>query len=80
MCQVSDLIQDRLQISSLDLPPDIDIRHTYNRQGISIVANSEVLAAFLEDIRKDFVDVFVIPSGIDLYGVYKGRNLGRGEV
>jgi hypothetical protein len=80
LCQVSGLIQDRLQVESLDLPPDIDIRHTYNRQGISIVANSEVLDTFLEDMKQCFVDIFVIPSGIDLYGVYKGRNLGRGEI
>lgn len=80
VCQVSKLIQDRLQIESLDLPPDIDIRHTYNRQGISIVATGSVLDTFLEDLREAFVDIFIIPSGIDLYGVYKGRNLGRGEI
>ncbi len=80
ICQVSHLIRDRLQIESLDLPPDIDIRHTYNRQGISIVANSDVLDTFLEDMKQYFSDVFVIPSGIDLYGVYKGRNLGKGEI
>lgn len=80
VCQVSRLIQDRLQIESLDLPPDIDIRHTYNRQGISIVASGNVLDTFLEDLREAFVDILIIPSGIDLYGVYKGRNLGRGEI
>lgn len=80
ICQVSPLIRDRLQIESLDLPPDIDIRHTYNRQGISIVASSEVLDTFLEDMRQSFSDVLIIPSGIDLYGIYKGRNLGKGEI
>ncbi|MBU7030281.1 MAG: ribonuclease E/G [Theionarchaea archaeon] len=80
ICQVSPMIRDRLEIKSLDSPPDIDIRHTYNRQGISIVAGGDVLNTFLEDMREAFVDVFVIPSGIDLYGVYKGRNLGKGEI
>ena len=80
ICQVSHLIRNRLDITSLDQPPDIDIRHTYNRQGISIVANADVLETFLEDLRQAFVDVFVIPSGIDLYGIYKGRNLGKGEI
>jgi hypothetical protein len=80
ICQVSRLIQKRLGIESLDHPPDIDIRHTYNRQGISIVANSMVLDDFLEDLRKDFSDIFIIPSGIDLYGIYKGKNKGRGEI
>ncbi len=80
ICQVSNLIQDRLQIESLDTPPDIDIRHTYNRQGISVVATRDVLNTFLEDMKQDFSDIFVVPSGIDLYGVYKGKNLGRGDV
>ena len=80
ICQVSYMIRDKLEIDSLDLPPDIDIRHTYNRQGISIVGGAEVLMTFLEDLKLDFIDIFVIPSGIDLYGVYKGRNLGRGEI
>jgi Rne/Rng family ribonuclease len=80
ICQVSHLIRNRLDIKSLDQPPDIDIRHTYNRQGISIVANADVLETFLEDLRQAFVDVFIIPSGIDLYGIYKGRNLGKGEI
>ncbi|MBU7043450.1 MAG: ribonuclease E/G [Theionarchaea archaeon] len=80
ICQVSRLIQKRLGIESLDRPPDIDIRHTYNRQGISIVANGMVLDEFLEDMKEDFSDIFVIPSGIDLYGIYKGKNKGRGEI
>ncbi len=80
ICQVSPLVQDRLEIGSLDSPPDIDIRHTYNRQGISIVAAGDVLETFLENLKEDFVDIFVIPSGIDLYGIYKGRNLGKGEI
>jgi hypothetical protein len=80
ICQVSRLIQKRLGIESLDRPPDIDIRHTYNRQGISIVANGAVLGEFLEDMKEDFSDIFVIPSGIDLYGIYKGKNMGRGEI
>ena len=80
ICQVSHLVRDRLEIESLNTPPDIDMRHTYNRQGISIVASSDVLDAFLEDLRQDFVDILVIPSGIHLYGIYKGRNLGRGEI
>lgn len=80
ICQVSPMIRERLKIESLDSPPDIDVRHTYNRQGISIVANSNVLDTFLEDMQDHFVDVLVIPSGIDLYGVYKGRNLGKGEI
>ena len=80
ICQVSHLVRDRLEIKSLNTPPDIDIRHTYNRQGISIVASSDVLDAFLEDLRQDFVDILVVPSGIHLYGIYKGRNLGRGEI
>ncbi len=80
ICQVSHLIRDRLNIESLDLPPDIDIRHTYNRQGISIVATGSSMDTFLEDMKESFSDVVVIPSGIDLYGIYKGRNLGKGEV
>jgi Ribonuclease G/E len=80
ICQVSRAIRNRLQIESLDLPPDVDIRHTYNRQGISIVATNDVLDTFLKDMKEAFVDIFIIPSGIDLYGVYKGRNLGKGEI
>lgn len=80
ICQVSRTIRDRLNIESLNSPPDIDIRHTYNRQGISIVAVNDVLDTFLEDIKDAFVDVFIVPSGIELYGVYKARNLGKGEV
>jgi Ribonuclease G/E len=80
ICQVSHLIRTRLDIESLDRPPDIDIRHTYNRQGISIVASGGALDTFLDDIREDFVDAFIIPSGIELYGIYKGRNLGKGEI
>ncbi|MGD2249921.1 MAG: ribonuclease E/G [Candidatus Methanofastidiosia archaeon] len=80
ICQVSRPIRDRLNIESLNSPPDIDIRHTYNRQGISIVAVNDVLDTFLEDMKDAFVDVFIVPSGIELYGVYKARNLGKGEV
>ncbi|MFQ6088536.1 MAG: ribonuclease E/G [Candidatus Methanofastidiosia archaeon] len=59
---------------------DLDIRHSSNRQGISVVGNEENILKLEEDLKRDFLDIFVTPSKLQLYGIYKAKNLGEGKL
>jgi len=70
--QMSDLIRDRFSMSETYDVPRVDIKHTKDLQGISIVGDKSSLEEIEESIRSEFLDVFFLKSNIDLYGIYKG--------
>jgi len=70
--QMSDLIKDRFSQKETYDVPKVDIKHTKDLQGISIVGDKESLGEIEKNIREEFTDVFFLKSDIDLYGIYKG--------
>jgi len=70
--QMSDLMRDRFPDQETYDVPKVDIKHTKDLQGISMVGDKESLSEIEDNIKKDFLDVFFQKSDIDLYGIYKG--------
>ncbi|MBN1786168.1 MAG: ribonuclease E/G [Candidatus Methanofastidiosa archaeon] len=70
--QMSDMINDRFSDQETSDVPSVDIKHTKDLQGISIVGDKDSLLEIENNIRDEFVDVFFLKSDIDLYGIYKG--------
>ncbi|HOP08795.1 MAG TPA: ribonuclease E/G, partial [Candidatus Methanofastidiosa archaeon] len=70
--QMSDLMRDRFHGQETHEVPKVDIKHTKDLQGISMVGDKDSLGEIENDIRSEFLDVFFQKSDIDLYGIYKG--------
>jgi hypothetical protein len=79
ICHVSGKIASRLKIPQDQSSPDVDVKHNFDRQGISVVGAEESLTKLIDDLRGDFIDIVTIPSRVELYGLYKGKNF-RGKV
>jgi len=70
--QMSETMRDRFAESETQDIPTVDIKHTKDLQGISLVGEREALEDIAKDMQDEFVDVFSLRSSIDLYGIYKG--------
>ncbi|MFA7628800.1 MAG: ribonuclease E/G, partial [Candidatus Dojkabacteria bacterium] len=70
--QMSETMRDRFAESETQDIPTVDIKHTKDLQGISLVGDREALEDIAKDMQDEFVDVFSLRSTIDLYGIYKG--------
>jgi len=70
--QMSDLMRERFPDQETQDVPKVDIKHTKDLQGISIVGDKGSLETIEENVKSDYLDVFFQKSDIDLYGIYKG--------
>jgi Ribonuclease G/E len=70
--QMSDTMRERFPDSETHDVPNVDIKHTRDLQGISLVGDREALEQIATDLTSAYVDVFTLRSTIDLYGIYKG--------
>jgi len=70
--QMSDVIRERFPSYETHDIPDVDVKHTRDLQGISIVGDKESLERIARDMVETFNDAFILKSNIELYGIYKG--------
>ncbi|MHC1604439.1 MAG: DUF402 domain-containing protein [Candidatus Methanofastidiosia archaeon] len=70
--QMTELMRERFPEQQTYDITDVDIKHTKDLHGISIVGEKDVLEKIAKEIKEKFLDVFIVHSNTDLYGIYKG--------
>ncbi len=71
--QMSDAMRERFPNQETHDAPNVDIKHSRDLNGISLVGDRESLNKIAKDFEESFTDIFILKSNIDLYGIYKGR-------
>jgi len=72
IAQMSEVIGERLGVSSSKDPADIDIRQNKNN-GLMAIGEENDLKNLKETLEKEFLDIFFKMEKVQLYGIYKGK-------